>query len=208
MEESMWRGSHHEVLAYGADLLCEPKFENHVQLEKYYVFLTDLQKKLPLVKSDLPFEVLEEIDLDSYRIQHQFTQSLQLESSNTSMEGMTAGGGIIKDPDELEWLTKIIKVLNETYGLELGEEDKVEFERMRQNIYANEELMSFFNTQNSKDNIQDKFNEEVDNELLNFINTKLDFYNKLSEDRANIMFKRLWFNDLYDHRVRGIEKRQ
>lgn len=179
-----------------------------VQLEKYYVFLTDLQKKLPLVKSDLPFEVLEEIDLDSYRIQHQFTQSLQLESSNTPMEGMTAGGGIIKDPDELEWLTKIIKVLNETYGLELGEEDKVEFERMRQNIYANEELMSFFNTQNSKDNIQDKFNEEVDNELLNFINTKLDFYNKLSEDRANIMFKRLWFNDLYDHRVRGIEKRQ
>lgn len=179
-----------------------------VQLEKYYVFLTDLQKKLPLVKSDIPFEVLEEIDLDSYRIQHQFTQSLQLESSNTPMEGMTAGGGIIKDPDELEWLTKIIKVLNETYGLELGEEDKVEFERMRQNIYANEELMSFFNTQNSKDNIQDKFNEEVDNELLNFINTKLDFYNKLSEDRANIMFKRLWFNDLYDHRVRGIEKRQ
>lgn len=179
-----------------------------VQLEKYYVFLTDLQKKLPLVKSDLPFEVLEEIDLDSYRIQHQFTQSLQLESSNTPMEGMTAGGGVIKDPDELEWLTKIIKVLNETYGLELGEEDKVEFERMRQNIYANEELMSFFNTQNSKDNIQDKFNEEVDNELLNFINTKLDFYNKLSEDRANIMFKRLWFNDLYDHRVRGIEKRQ
>ncbi|MEY3682542.1 MAG: hypothetical protein RLZZ289_1072, partial [Bacteroidota bacterium] len=130
-----------------------------VQLEKYYVFLTDLQKKLPLVKSDLPFEVLEEIDLDSYRIQHQFTQSLQLESSNTPMEGMTAGGGVIKDPDELEWLTKIIKVLNETYGLELGEEDKVEFERMRQNIYANEELMSFFNTQNSKDNIQDKFNE-------------------------------------------------
>jgi type I restriction enzyme R subunit len=115
-----------------------------VQLEKYYVFLTDLQKKLPLVKSDLPFEVLEEIDLDSYRIQHQFTQSLQLESSNTPMEGMTAGGGIIKDPEGLEWLTKIIKVLNETYGLELVEEDKVEFERMRQNIYANEELMSFF----------------------------------------------------------------
>jgi type I restriction enzyme R subunit len=179
-----------------------------VQLEKYYVFLSDLQKKLPLTNSDLPYDVLEEIDLDSYRLQHQLTADLTLESSNTPMEGMTPGGGIKNNPDELEWLTKIIKVLNETYGLELREEDKVEFERMRQNIYANEELMSFFNTQNSKDNIQDKFNEEVDNELLNFINTKLDFYNKLSEDRANIMFKRLWFNDLYDHKVRGIEKRQ
>ena len=39
MEESMWRGSHHEVLAYGADLLCEPKFENHPRLEKYFLFV-------------------------------------------------------------------------------------------------------------------------------------------------------------------------
>ena len=77
---------------------------------------------------------------------------------------------------------------------------------MRKNIYANDELMSFFNTKNSKDNIQDKFNEEIDNELLNFINTKLELYNKLSEDKVNLMFKRLWFNDIYDQRVRGIIK--
>ena len=104
----------------------------------------------------------------------------------------------------MEWLSKIIKVLNETYGLDLKEEDKVEFERMRKNIYSNEELMSFFNTRNSKDNIQDKFNEEIDNELLNFINTKLELYNKLSEDKVNLMFKRLWFNDIYDQKVRGL----
>jgi type I restriction enzyme, R subunit len=56
-------------------------------------------------------------------------------------------------------------------------------------------MMSFFNTKNSKDNIQEKFNEEIDNELLNFINTKLELYNKLSEDKVNLMLKRLWFND-------------
>ena len=39
MEESMWRGSHHDVLAYGADLLCDPKFENHPLLEKYFLFV-------------------------------------------------------------------------------------------------------------------------------------------------------------------------
>ena len=77
---------------------------------------------------------------------------------------------------------------------------------MRKNIYANNELMSFFNTRNSKDNIQDKFNEEIDNELLDFINSKLELYNKLSEDKVNLMFKRLWFNEIYDQRVRGILK--
>lgn len=177
-----------------------------VQLEKYYVFLSDLFKKLPASPNALPTEVLEEIDLDSYKLQHQFTTDLALQSQNTSMQGMTPGGDGKKEDEELEWLTKIIKVLNDTYGLDLKEEDKVEFERMRKNIYANDELMSFFNTKNSKDNIQDKFNEEIDNELLNFINTKLELYNKLSEDKVNLMFKRLWFNDIYDQRVRGLIK--
>jgi type I restriction enzyme R subunit len=49
--------------------------------------------------------------------------------------------------------------------------------------------MSLFNTRNSKNNIQDKFNEEIDNQLLNFINTKFEFYNKHSKDKVNLMFK-------------------
>ncbi len=175
-----------------------------VQLEKYYVFLTDLYKKLPFNTDILPNEILDEIDLDSYKLQVQFTTDLPLESSNTAMKGMTPDGGSGKPEDEFEWLTLIIKVLNETFGLDLKDEDKVDFERMKKSIYDNEELMTFFNTKNSKDNIQDKFNEEIDNELLNFINTKLEFYNKLSEDKVNLMFKKLWFNDIYDRRVRGI----
>jgi len=46
--------------------------------------------------------------------------------------------------------------------------------------------------------------QEIDNELLNYINTKLEFYNKLTEDKVNLMFKQLWFNDLYDSKVRWI----
>jgi type I restriction enzyme R subunit len=177
-----------------------------VELEKHYVFLSDLFKKLPSNPNALPTEVLEEIDLDSYKLQHQFTTDLTLETSDTAMQGMTPGSDGGKEIEEYEWLTKIIKVLNETYGLDLKDGDKVEFEQMRKNIYENDELMSFFNDKNSKDNIQDKFNEEIDNELLNFINTKLELYNKLSEDKVNLMFKRLWFNDIYDNRVRGIVK--
>jgi len=177
-----------------------------VQLEKYYVFLSDLFKKLPASPNALPTEVLDEIDLESYKLQHQFTTDLVLQSNNTGMQGMSPGSDGKKEDEEFEWLTKIIKVLNETFGLDLKEEDKVEFEKMRKNIYANDDLMSFFNTNNSKDNIQDKFNEEIDNELLNFINNKLELYNKLSEDKVNMMFKNRWFNEIYDHRVRGMIK--
>ena len=175
-----------------------------VELEKYYVFLTALMKMLPYVKANLPLDVLGEVELDSYKIQHIYTTDLALVSENGEAYGMTPGGAAGKEEDEMDLLTNIIKVLNDTFGLELTEEDKIEFLKMKDKIYSNEELMGFFNKNNSKDNIQDKFSEEIDNELLNFINTKLELYNKLSEDRANIMFKKMWFTDLYDRRVRGI----
>ncbi len=176
-----------------------------VELEKYYVLLSDLYKKLPPNLNPLPFEVLEEIDLDSYKLQHQFTANLELESGDTAMIGMKP-----EDPnkgfDEFDLLSKIIKVLNDTYGLDLKEEDKIEFNKMKDNIYSNLELMSYFNPKNSKDNIKDKFNEEIDNELLNFINSKLELYNKLSEDKVNLMFKQLWFNEIYDNKIRGLNR--
>lgn len=174
-----------------------------VQLEKYYVFLTYLYKKLPFSPNALPTEVLEQVDLESYKLQHMFTTDLINESGDTAMKGMRPSGAAVEE-EEFDLLSHIVKTLNDTFGLDLKEEDKVDFERMRKNIYDNEDLMTFFNPMNSKDNIQDKFFEEIDNELLNFINTKLDFYNKLSEDKVNKMFKHLWFNDIYDKRVRGI----
>jgi type I restriction enzyme, R subunit len=177
-----------------------------VELEKHYVFLTALIKKLPYVKSNMPLDVLGEIELHSYKIQHKFTTDLELTSGDGEMEGMTPGGGGQKPEEEFDLLTNIIKILNDTFGLDLTDDDRVDFEKMKDSIYSNAKLMSFFNAHNTKDNIQEKFNEEIDGELLNFINTKLEFYNKLSEDRANTMFKRLWFNEIYDTKVRGIAR--
>ncbi len=175
-----------------------------VELEKYYVFLTALIKKLPYIKSSMPLDVLGEVELHSYKIQYKYTASLSMATEDTGMYGLSPGGGGQKPPEEFDLLSHIIKVLNDTYGLDLTDDDRVDFEKMKKSIYSNEELMSFFNPNNTKENIEEKFNEEIDGELLNFINTKLELYNKLSEDRANTMFKRLWFNELYDRKVRGI----
>ena len=175
-----------------------------VELEKHYVLLADLLQKLPGKKNTMPFEVLNDIDLESYKIQYQFEAELNLVSEDSQVYGMTPGGSGGGSEDELELLTRIIKTLNETFGLELSEADKVDFIRMRENLYSDEELMGYFNKSNTKENIQDKFFESIDDELLKFINTKLELYNTLSEDRINSMFKRVWFNDLYDKRVRGI----
>lgn len=95
-------------------------------------------------------------------------------------------------------------MLNETFGIELTDEDKVELNNLKNKVMGNEELLAFFNPQNSRDDVKLKFDEQVDSELLNFINTKFELYNKLTEDRANTLFKNTWFNEVYDNRVRGM----
>lgn len=175
-----------------------------VELEKLYVFLLAIIKALPFEKEHIPYEILLETQLSDYKVQYQYTADLKLESANTAMIGMRPGGTTQPHEEEFDLLSKIIKTLNETYGLNLTDEDKVDMEKMKDRLYANEELMSFFNLDNTRDNVKERFDEEVDNELLDFINTKLELYNKLTDDRANETFKRLWFNELYNQKVRGV----
>ncbi len=174
------------------------------ELEKLSPFCLALAKKLPYKKESLPYDVLNESQLESYRVQYIGTRNLELHPGDTEMKGMHPGESQATPPEDYDWLSNIIKVLNETYGIDLTEEDKVDLTNLKNTVMGNEELMAFFNPQNSRDDVKSKFDEQVDSELLNFINTKLDLYNKLTEDRANTLFKNTWFNEVYDNRVRGM----
>jgi type I restriction enzyme R subunit len=175
-----------------------------VELEKQYVLLSALLQKLPQPGSTLPREVLNEIQLDSYKVQNAGTVSLALEANGAELYGMSRGGTAGGQDEVYELLSTIIKTLNDTYGLDLTDDDKVDFDIIRQRIEADPDLMNIFNDRNSKDNIRDKFNDVLDQALVDFIDTKLELYNKLSEDKANATLKRVWFNSLYDGRIRGI----
>lgn len=174
------------------------------ELEKLSPFCLALAKKLPFKKEGLPYDVLNESQLESYRVQYISTRNLSLQSGDTQMKGMRPGESQATPDEEYDWLSNIIKVLNETFGIELTDEDKVELNNLKNKVMGNEELLAFFNPQNSRDDVKSKFDEQVDSELLNFINTKFELYNKLTEDRANTLFKNTWFNEVYDNRVRGM----
>lgn len=171
------------------------------ELEKLAPFCLALYKKLPYKKESLPYDVLNESQLHSYKVQYQSTQKLTLESGDTAMKGMKPGQSQQPPEPEFDWLSNIIKVLNETFGVDLSDEDKVDLQHLHEKITSDQELLSFFTPENSRDDVRTKFNEQVDSELLTFITTKLDLYNKLTEDRVNTMFKSTWFNELYDRMV-------
>ena len=180
------------------------------QLLKLYEFISLLVMKLRIENANMTAaekkEICDGTILDSYKIKFDGIKTIQLESNDSEEHGMGAGRVQAQPVEDNEFLSVIIKTLNDTFGIDLTDEDKVDIQRLRDRLASNEELLEFFNPNNSRDNIRERFNEEVDSELLEFINSKLELYNKLTEDRVNSLFKQMWFNELYDSRVRGIQQ--
>ena len=192
------------------NLLSQIKRFYDEELFKLYEFLDLLVFKLKVENAAMSAAEKKEICdgsiLDSYKIKFDGLKKIQLERNDREEKGMGAGRPHAQPVEDNEFLSVIIKTLNDTFGIDLTEEDKVDLQRLRERITTNQELLEFFNPFNSRDNIRDRFNEEVDSELLEFINSKLELYNKLTEDRVNTLFKQMWFNELYDARVRGITR--
>ncbi len=95
--------------------------------------------------------------------------------------------------DEQDLLSNIIQTLNDTYGIDLTDDDKVDMGRMQEKLHAREDLRAVMHSNNTVENKQYIFGKVVDELLLDFVRTKLDLYKKLSDPKVNPMFKSKWF---------------
>ena len=161
-----------------------------VALEKLYIFGRSLNKKLP--KRDQPdlHDVLASVDLDSFRLQrtHDSLQ-LSLEAEDSEVAGIGSEVATIREPDQ-DFLSSIINALNDAYQTDFTIEDKVDIETIHRKVHEDEELRQVIKGDNSESNKQYKFNEVIDEILLDFVNSKLELYTKLSKPEVNTDLKR------------------
>ena len=178
------------------------KFED-VELEYLYVFVRSLNRKLPKRKERLPTEVQDAVDLDSFRIQQTFKGQIGLEDEDGTVTAITVGTPHPTE-DEKDLLSNIITTLNETYGTELTEEDKVDIEGIHIKLKDDDGLRAAISANNTRENVKIKFDEVVDSLILDFVHNKLDLYKKLSDPKVNAMFKSKWFEGYYRENVAGL----
>lgn len=166
-------------------------------LEKLYVFARSLNRKLPKKTNKLPYEVQDGVDLDSFRIQKTFEEvQILLEKDDSNLPGISTGTSKPGE-EEKDFLSNIIKTLNETFGQSLSDDDKIDLKRLEEKIHENPEVRTVMNPRNSKENMKYKFDQVFDNLLLEFVQTKLDLYKKLSDPKVNKYLKELWFDSVY-----------
>ncbi|MGH7790526.1 MAG: type I restriction endonuclease subunit R, partial [Candidatus Binatia bacterium] len=99
-------------------------------LEKLYVFARHLRRLLPTDAEELPREVQQNIDMESYRIQQTASGRIGLERRPGVLDPAGTRTPRGAPPDELETLSRIIAELNERFGLHLGTEHRVTLGQM------------------------------------------------------------------------------
>ncbi len=161
-----------------------------VALEKLYTFGRSLNKKLP--KRDHPdlHDVLASVDLDSFRVQRTYDGlQLPLETQDSEVEGIGSDVHTIRDPEQ-DFLSNIIQALNSAYQTDFTVEDKVDIETIHRKVHENAALRQVIEGDNTDTNKRYKFDQVIDEILLDFVNSKLELYTKLSKPEVNADLKR------------------
>ena len=99
----------------------------YAEWEKLSIFLTFLVPKLPApVEDDLSKGILEAIDMDSYRVEKQAVQDIQLPDEGAEIGPVPTEGGGQKPEPEMDPLSKIINDFNDRFGnIEWKDQDKI-----------------------------------------------------------------------------------
>lgn len=149
-------------------------------LEKLYIFLKYLIRKLPKRENPLPYEVLEAINMESYRVEKKTDSNLQLENQEGVIEPM--GSGKTKAPleDETDALSIIIKEINERYGTSFNDGDRVILNDLSKRLLDNETLNGAVKN-NSKDSAKLKFDQLFQDELVGVLDQHFSLYQKLDQ---------------------------
>ena len=158
-------------------------FENPY-LERLYIFLNHLQNKLGgETSTDLAKGILDNIDMDSYRLTLQATTNIVLEQGEDLKPIPTEMRGGVDDP-EIDRLSNIIQSFNDRYGTQFEDTDKVRrvLDSLLADMSKSEELINsikFSDTQNA----QITNDKVLKQEFLKHITTNFDLYKLFSDNR-------------------------
>jgi type I restriction enzyme R subunit len=159
-------------------------------LEKLYVFARLLRRYLPPAEGSLPKEIQQKIDMDSYRIRKTAEGSIGLERGEREIDPQKAERPI-PSASELEALSRIIQELNERFGTDLTDEDKVFIEELENRLAADPALATSIRA-NTKENARLTFDHVVTDRLQDMVDTNFDFYKRVTDDRDFAKFFLDW----------------
>ena len=165
-----------------------------IELEKTFIFLKYLNKKLPKRKTD-SLDISDLVDLLSLRIQKTNEKMNGLLVEDSTVDPPSFDGSTLTEP-EFDLLSEIINQVNQTYGVDLTDEDRVDLDRLRKKLIENKEIEQVMNGDSSEENKRTFLRQQFDNEMLNYVNDRFAFYKRMDDNQSmkNMIFQMMYNN--------------
>ena len=150
-------------------------------LEKLYVFARVLTRKLPVDRDQLPLEIQQNVDMDSYRLQRTHNGSIALERGTVPLTPMESQVPRHTTTDVQEALSKIIEELNERFGTDFTEDDKVFIRQLEEHLESHTGLEASIRV-NPPENARLTFEHVVHDQVQEMIDANFKFYKQITDD--------------------------
>ena len=152
-------------------------------LEKLYVFARYLRRLLPADQEELPHEVQQNIDMESYRVQETGSGKIGLERKAGTLDPIGTKDAHGHVPEEIETLSRIIAELNERFGIELGPEHRVTLGQMLERL-ARDAALDAAARVNTRENVRLTFDHKVEQVIQEIVDSNFDLYKRITDDHA------------------------
>ena len=169
-------------------------------LEKLYVFTRHLRRLLRVDREELPLEIQQNIDMESYRVQQTANGKVALERKGDTLDPVRTKEPGQRTPEELEALSRIIADLNERFGIELGPEHRITLGRMMERLEEDAALWRPPAKVNTLENVRITFDHKVEQVIQEIIDLNFDLYKRITDDPA---FGEVVKNHLFDQYLLG-----
>jgi len=155
----------------------EPEFE------KFYAYSKLLQTKLPKKELAENLQLADEIVMEYYRLQKVKEGAIELvKGEDGELDGLTEAG-IKKAKEEKALLSEIITVLNDRFGTEFEEADRLFFEQIEAEMIQDEKLQSQAKA-NKIDTFKYAFEDMFLNKLIERMDQNQEIFDKIIENKA------------------------
>ena len=155
----------------------EPEFE------KFYAYAKLLQTKLPKKELSDSLQLSDEIAMEYYRLQKIKEGSIDLvKGEDGELDGLSEAG-IKRAKEEKAKLSEIIEVLNERFGTEFEEADKLFFDQIEAELIQDEKLKTQAKA-NKIDTFKYAFEDMFLNKLIERMDQNQDIFDKIIENKS------------------------
>jgi type I restriction enzyme R subunit len=150
-----------------------------INLEKLFIFNKFLYKKLPTINDPIPYQILQDVQLNFYKTTNKGKKRIFLTSEGKIPPISDEAGEYHENGTEK--LSKIIKDLNDAFGTNFTDNDRIYLYVVKSNLLKNNDLIKKIKN-NSKQKVRAIFGKYFEEEMDALLNNNIGFYKKIVDN--------------------------